>query len=754
MRRAIFVFFCLVLAVSMVAIPADTMSAKSASSLELSAPSPAQLEEEKEQVDDILAELKRARGLTDDKEIRGQIDDVRSMVIAAWKYEKAGDSELALAMKYRIAKHLEQLINQLPAASPGMTTAAAAIPEENPLYEELVRVRAKIDVLIDMELERVPEGVTPLIPEIQRVTEPEIKRPPEMERLIVYSAKFLCGPAFGGEGVQPGSYSTAINVHNPQDQTVYLFKKVVIAEPEYKPRGQISAFRKVRLAPDEAIEIDCLDIGSLLRPKPEPGRPSIIPVPPGEVEVTCPTECDCMTRENAYNRGYTSLCQQEPCDKDASGQLMYCFRKPTEEPEPSTIPLPPGEGEVKCPTECECMTRAEAEERGYTSWCQNETTPCGTDTAGIQKFCFEKPAGKSGLSRIASAMPEETGLTPGPEQTGTIVQTTAVSPVRSLIRFVKGFVVIYSTAPLDVVAVYTASTQFGFSLDVEYLQPSTRGVIPIRIPDEPEEEMCPQGCVCLNEDDAYKRYGPNATMCQDQPCGYDQYQNRMFCWKPVEQAVCPQGCVCLNEDDAYKRYGPNATMCQDQPCGYDQYQNPMFCFEEAKEPTPTETSCPYPCKCMTEAEAARYKLTGCQRTEMPCAWDTSQNPTKFCYQPPQEPEQPTPTEISCPRDCYCLTVNEGYGRGYERCQGTDIECAWDQNRNPIKFCFQEPEQPQPQPPPTQTQCPQDCFCMDPKRASAAGYEWCLRNNDEIPCGNGQYCFRKPIQQLTPPLQLR
>jgi uncharacterized membrane protein YdfJ with MMPL/SSD domain len=92
MRRAIFVLFCLVLAVSMAAIPADTISARSASSLELSAPSPAQLEEEKEQVDDILAELKLARGYTDDKEIRGQIDDIRSMVKAAWKYEKAGET--------------------------------------------------------------------------------------------------------------------------------------------------------------------------------------------------------------------------------------------------------------------------------------------------------------------------------------------------------------------------------------------------------------------------------------------------------------------------------------------------------------------------------------------------------------------------------------------------------------------------------------------------------------------------------------
>ncbi|GAG52665.1 unnamed protein product, partial [marine sediment metagenome] len=195
-------------------------------------------------------------------------------------------------------------------------------------------------------------------------------------------------------------------------------------------------------------------------------------------------------------------------------------------------------------------------------------------------------------------------------------------------------------------------------------------------------------------------YGPNATMCQDEPCGYDQYQNRMFCWKPGEQAVCPQGCYCLTKDEAYGKLGTNATMCQEQPCGY--------------------------------AAAA----TGAAQI------------AKYCW-------KPTTQETQCPGGCYCLTENEGYGRGYERCQGTDIECAWDQNRRPTKFCFQPPEQPQPPPPPPQTQCPTGCECMDPKRALGAGYEWCLRNNDEIPCGNGQYCFRKPIQQLqTPPLQLR
>ena len=152
---------------------------------------------------------------------------------------------------------------------------------------------------------------------------------------------------------------------------------------------------------------------------------------------------------------------------------------------------------------------------------------------------------------------------------------------------------------------------------------------------------------------------------------------------------------------------------------------------------------------MTEQEGYGGGYVRCQGTDIECAWDQNRRPIGYCFQPPEEPK---PTETQCPRGCYCLTVNEGYGRGYERCQGTEMPCAWDASQNPTKFCFQPPQEPEPEP---ESKCPEDCFCMDPKRATAAGYEWCLRNNDEIPCGNGQYCFRKPTQDLkTPPLQLK
>jgi hypothetical protein len=43
------------------------------------------------------------------------------------------------------------------------------------------------------------------------------------------------------------------------------------------------------------------------------------------------------------------------------------------------------------------------------------------------------------------------------------------------------------------------------------------------------------------------------------------------------------------------------------------------------------------------------------------------------------------------------------------------------------------------------ECPEGCYCMYAAEADKANYEWCLRNGDEIPCGDGRYCFYKPTK---------
>ena len=88
----------------------------------------------------------------------------------------------------------------------------------------------------------------------------------------VYSVKYLCGlqppqplPFPQEPPVKPANYATAVNIHNfHNQQSVTIAKKAVIANPENQPPGPIGQFRKVILEPDQALEIDCPDIVSLL----------------------------------------------------------------------------------------------------------------------------------------------------------------------------------------------------------------------------------------------------------------------------------------------------------------------------------------------------------------------------------------------------------------------------------------------------------------------------------------------------------
>jgi len=628
LRKAIFIFLGLLLALSMFSFPADTISAQTITTPQLASSSPATITaDEKALIADIIKELDQARKLTNDKDIQSQIGVIREWVKKVQTLADRDETEAALEIKYTIAKRLEWLINQLPTVTPGTTSAVAATATTNPLYDELVRIRAKIDKLIELEEREIPTlTLRPYEP-------PEIQRPPEMERLIVYSAKFLCGPALGGEGVQPGSYSTAINVHNPNNDTVYLFKKAVIAQREDEPRGRISAFRKVALGSDEAIEIDCIDIVRFFGSQQETGVTapsqqtqtllqttavtpinslvkfikgfvviyatapldvvgvytastpvgfsldieqiprSTLGVPVQITEETCPRECYCMTKDEALGKlgPNATLCQNQSCGKDASGNLKYCWK--------------PGE-EAQCPTGCACLYREDAYKRYGQNAVLCQDAPCDYDAQQNPLYCW-KPA---------------------------------------------------------------------------------------------EEAECPTGCACLTKDDAYKRYGQNAILCQDEPCGYAAgatgaaAQIEKYCWRPGEQAQCPQGCVCLTQDDAYKRYGQNATMCQDAPCGYDQYQNRMFCWKPGEQ-----AQCPQGCVCLTKDEA--YGKLGPNATlcqDQPCGYAAAATGAaqieRYCWKPAGE--------VTCPQGCVCTTVNEAMEYGYDYCQNQQIKCGTD------RYCFQ------------------------------------------------------------------
>jgi hypothetical protein len=94
------------------------------------------------------------------------------------------------------------------------------------------------------------------------------------EGRFVYAAKFVCGfmpePSQPSEElpVEPGSYATAINVHNPQTKPVVFAKKAVLlfdaagatVEKLFEATKEPSRLREAELGPDWGMEIDCRDI--------------------------------------------------------------------------------------------------------------------------------------------------------------------------------------------------------------------------------------------------------------------------------------------------------------------------------------------------------------------------------------------------------------------------------------------------------------------------------------------------------------
>jgi hypothetical protein len=92
----------------------------------------------------------------------------------------------------------------------------------------------------------------------------------------VYAAKFLCGELkreARETPVEPGSYSTAINVHNPHGTPVTLRKKAILLYDARQPQDAVErptppvhreCIVTKELGPDYGLEIDCRDIREVL----------------------------------------------------------------------------------------------------------------------------------------------------------------------------------------------------------------------------------------------------------------------------------------------------------------------------------------------------------------------------------------------------------------------------------------------------------------------------------------------------------
>ena len=160
MRKAIFVLLSLLLMVSIVAIDADTISARPASSPQLSSPSPAQQEDEEKIIKRMLGELNEAKGILDelaeakklakDKDIRDKIDAIIEKVKKIEKLIKAGRNEAALKEKRALSKELESLVMGY---GPGGSEeqARADLNKLTKAGDELIAASEKISKLIEIE---------------------------------------------------------------------------------------------------------------------------------------------------------------------------------------------------------------------------------------------------------------------------------------------------------------------------------------------------------------------------------------------------------------------------------------------------------------------------------------------------------------------------------------------------------------------------------------------------------------------------
>src|SRR5688500_11219714 len=87
----------------------------------------------------------------------------------------------------------------------------------------------------------------------------------EPKRRYQYAAKFLCTANIPGTSqvttsVLPGAYSTAVNIHNPNEETVQLREKIALG-PEF-----VSDFVEDELKSDALLRIDCGQIASRFGP--------------------------------------------------------------------------------------------------------------------------------------------------------------------------------------------------------------------------------------------------------------------------------------------------------------------------------------------------------------------------------------------------------------------------------------------------------------------------------------------------------
>lgn len=140
-------------------------------------------------------------------------------------------------------------------------------------------------------------------------------------------------------------------------------------------------------------------------------------------------------------------------------------------------------------------------------------------------------------------------------------------------------------------------------------------------------QTCPTNCQCMSEEKANMTYGEgNYKLCRNDPCGKEMSAlNGTIIPKYCINSSCPQGCFCLNQEQAKQ---VNFEPCSNQliRCGSDSINTPLYCFSPP-------FNCPSGCLCLTKQEAKVYGFGDlCQNRSIECGHFGEE---RYCFKVPK-----------------------------------------------------------------------------------------------------------------------
>jgi hypothetical protein len=154
-----------------------------------------------------------------------------------------------------------------------------------------------------------------------------------------YAAKIVCGIQNEPDNLRlaRGVYATTINIHNPNNTTVEIFKKLALTYPPGKQLpGEVIPISTDTLGPDQALETDCMDIETKLFPN---GFPT--PYIEGFVIIQSPLSIDVSAVYSAAKLGeVTSFDVEQIREREIEG--------PQRLPDLVPVPIPGCTGNPVC----------------------------------------------------------------------------------------------------------------------------------------------------------------------------------------------------------------------------------------------------------------------------------------------------------------------------------------------------------------------------------------------------------------------